>query len=252
MADVCTRTLYNQLPLRATLCDRYDKFPNKQSPRGELKGLTHSGTPSETLSCTLFPSCSSKQIGQEFDTSGKRLGTDLIQGAGRLPRRYTASLVSQLARARCKEHLLDSREPPSEPSLSFRSPCSFCHRPNMPCRKAPVCFSAASTGNHNPETSASFLEASDLDPGLAGRAVVVVALVAFSLVLCNADRAIMSVAILPLAKRNGWGESVAGIVQSSFLWGYLFTPVLGGALADKLGGRQVSELWAIPASVPST
>ncbi|GAQ79523.1 phosphate transporter [Klebsormidium nitens] len=106
---------------------------------------------------------------------------------------------------------------------------------HLQSRRLGIRCAAASSGNQNPSSSG----ASPSDPGLAGRAIVVVTLVAFSLVLCNADRAIMSVAILPLAKSRGWGESVAGIVQSSFLWGYLFTPVLGGALADKLGGRQV-------------
>ncbi|CAI7920586.1 unnamed protein product, partial [Closterium sp. NIES-54] len=76
-----------------------------------------------------------------------------------------------------------------------------------------------------------------------------VALVAVALVLCNADRVIMSVAILPLSASNGWPPSVAGIVQSSFLWGYLITPIIGGSLADRYGGRPVLAaglaLWSL-------
>jgi len=73
----------------------------------------------------------------------------------------------------------------------------------------------------------------------SGYRFVVVALVAFALMLCNADRVIMAVAGVPLAAANGWGERAIGLVQSSFLWGYALTPLLGGILADRYGGKVV-------------
>ena len=69
--------------------------------------------------------------------------------------------------------------------------------------------------------------------------MVVVSLVAFALMLCNADRVIMAVAGVPLAAANGWGERAVGLVQSSFLWGYALTPLVGGMLADRYGGKVV-------------
>nr|DAD26626.1 TPA_asm: hypothetical protein HUJ06_028094 [Nelumbo nucifera] len=47
----------------------------------------------------------------------------------------------------------------------------------------------------------------------------VVVLVAFVMCLCNADRVVMSVSIVPLAVRHGWSTSFLGIVQvtTSFL-----------------------------------
>lgn len=41
----------------------------------------------------------------------------------------------------------------------------------------------------------------------------VVALMAFAMCLCNADRVVMSVAVVPLAARYGWSSSFLGIVQ---------------------------------------
>ena len=41
----------------------------------------------------------------------------------------------------------------------------------------------------------------------------VVALTAFVMCLCNADRVVMSVAIVPLAAKYGWSNSFLGIVQ---------------------------------------
>jgi len=41
----------------------------------------------------------------------------------------------------------------------------------------------------------------------------VVTLVAFVMCLCNADRVVMSVAIVPLADKHGWSNSFLGIVQ---------------------------------------
>lgn len=77
------------------------------------------------------------------------------------------------------------------------------------------------------------------DAKRSGYRFVVVALVALALMLCNADRVIMSVASVPLAAANGWGERAVGLVQSSFLWGYALTPLVGGVLADRYGGKVV-------------
>ncbi|VAH81801.1 unnamed protein product [Triticum turgidum subsp. durum] len=69
-----------------------------------------------------------------------------------------------------------------------------------------------------------------------------------ALALCNADRVVMSVAIVPLSQAYGWTPSFAGVVQSSFLWGYLISPIIGGALVDYYGGKRVMAygvaLWS--------
>lgn len=51
----------------------------------------------------------------------------------------------------------------------------------------------------------------------------VVALVALIMCLCNADRVVMSVAIVPLAAKHGWSSSFLGIVQVQLLPTYLPT-----------------------------
>lgn len=77
----------------------------------------------------------------------------------------------------------------------------------------------------------------------------VVALLACVMCLCNADRVVMSVAIVPIAAKHGWSSSFLGIVQSSFLWGYIFSSGIGGALVDKYGGKRVMAwgvaLWSL-------
>ncbi|OIW02564.1 hypothetical protein TanjilG_24015 [Lupinus angustifolius] len=79
--------------------------------------------------------------------------------------------------------------------------------------------------------------------------IKVVAMLALALGLCNADRVVMSVAIVPLSLANGWSRSFAGIVQSSFLWGYLLSPIAGGVLVDNYGGKVVMAwgvaLWSL-------
>ncbi|KAJ6819352.1 putative anion transporter 3, chloroplastic [Iris pallida] len=74
--------------------------------------------------------------------------------------------------------------------------------------------------------------------------VKVVAMLGLALALCNADRVVMSVAIVPLAMSHGWTQSFSGIVQSSFLWGYLMSPIVGGALVDYYGGKLVMA-WGV-------
>lgn len=77
----------------------------------------------------------------------------------------------------------------------------------------------------------------------------VVAMVALAMALCNADRVVMSVAIVPMSASHGWSQSFAGVVQSSFLWGYLLSPIAGGALVDRFGGKVVMAwgvaLWSL-------
>eukprot|EP01025_Chloroclados_australasicus_P039277 TRINITY_DN4059_c0_g2_i1.p1 TRINITY_DN4059_c0_g2~~TRINITY_DN4059_c0_g2_i1.p1 ORF type:complete len:491 (+),score=64.78 TRINITY_DN4059_c0_g2_i1:26-1474(+) len=75
---------------------------------------------------------------------------------------------------------------------------------------------------------------------------------ALSLLLCNMDRICLSVAILPMSQQFQWTESVQGLIQSAFLWGYLATQMIGGVLADKYGGKRVLAagiVWFSAASV---
>ncbi|XP_031486558.1 probable anion transporter 3, chloroplastic [Nymphaea colorata] len=81
--------------------------------------------------------------------------------------------------------------------------------------------------------------------------VKVVAMVAFVMMLCNANRIVMSVAVVPLAARYGWSSAFLGIVQSSFLWGYFFSSIAGGAMADLYGGKRVMAVGAAVWSLAS-
>jgi len=58
-------------------------------------------------------------------------------------------------------------------------------------------------------------------------------------VLCNLDKVNMSVAIVPMAESFGWTSVEKGLVQSAFFWGYAFTQIPGGWLAQKYGGKFV-------------
>ncbi|KAJ0979603.1 hypothetical protein J5N97_015077 [Dioscorea zingiberensis] len=86
--------------------------------------------------------------------------------------------------------------------------------------------------------SPSFLEF------ITSERVKVVAMLGLALALCNADRVVMSVAIVPLSLAHSWTRSFSGIVQSSFLWGYLMSPIVGGALVDYYGGKLVMA-WGV-------
>jgi MFS transporter, ACS family, solute carrier family 17 (sodium-dependent inorganic phosphate cotransporter), other len=54
----------------------------------------------------------------------------------------------------------------------------------------------------------------------------------------------MSVAIIPMAQQFGWSPSVAGIVQSSFFYGYMASQLPSGYLANRFSGR-----WVLPGGV---
>ena len=48
---------------------------------------------------------------------------------------------------------------------------------------------------------------------LTSERVKVVVMIAMALALCNADRVVMSVTIVPMSAVRGWTKSFAGIVQ---------------------------------------
>lgn len=49
----------------------------------------------------------------------------------------------------------------------------------------------------------------------------------------------LSIAIIPMSHQFGWNSSTAGLVQSSFFWGYALSQLPGGWLAKIFGGRSV-------------
>jgi len=66
-------------------------------------------------------------------------------------------------------------------------------------------FSSSSEESQQPQPSfAEFI---------TSERVKVVSMLALALALCNADRVVMSVAIVPLSLANGWSRAFAGIVQ---------------------------------------
>lgn len=77
--------------------------------------------------------------------------------------------------------------------------------------------------------SPSFLEF------ITSERVKVAAMVALALALCNVDRVVMSVAIVPLSEIYGWSTSFSGFVQVivissslvSFFWPHLCYDLLG-------------------------
>ncbi|XP_004508421.1 probable anion transporter 6, chloroplastic isoform X2 [Cicer arietinum] len=68
-------------------------------------------------------------------------------------------------------------------------------------------------------------------------------------VICNMDKVNLSVAIIPLSHQFGWNSSTAGLVQSSFFWGYALSQLPGGWLAKIFGGRKVLEVGVLVWSV---
>ncbi|GFS35692.1 phosphate transporter 4;5 [Actinidia rufa] len=64
-------------------------------------------------------------------------------------------------------------------------------------------------------------------------------------VICNMDKVNLSVAIIPMSHQFGWNSSMAGLVQSSFFWGYALSQLPGGWLAKIFGGRKVLKIGVL-------
>ncbi|GBB86315.1 hypothetical protein RclHR1_12740001 [Rhizophagus clarus] len=75
--------------------------------------------------------------------------------------------------------------------------------------------------------------------------LIVLGLCALAILINYADRSNLAIAIVYMAKEFGWSSTTQGLVLSSFFVGYLTTQVLGGALADKFGGKWVLGVAAV-------
>ena len=77
----------------------------------------------------------------------------------------------------------------------------------------------------------------------------VVALFFLGTALCYIDRISISVAIIPLARQFGYNSGAQGLVLSAVFWGYLWTQIAGGWMADRFGGHRVLAagvaVWSI-------
>lgn len=58
-------------------------------------------------------------------------------------------------------------------------------------------------------------------------------------VIASMDRAVMSIAVIPIAGDFNLGETKTGIILSSFFLGYALSQIPGGYLADRFGSRRV-------------
>ncbi len=81
------------------------------------------------------------------------------------------------------------------------------------------------------------------------RRYVVVILAFVSVFVCYIDRVNISVAIIPMAEELGWDYTTTGWVLSSFFVGYLLLQIVGGRLADRLGGKLVLGIGVVAWSV---
>lgn len=63
--------------------------------------------------------------------------------------------------------------------------------------------------------------------------------------VCYIDRVNISVAIIPMAQEYGWDAATQGLVLSCFYFGYMVTQFLGGALADRFGGKLILAIGVI-------
>ena len=71
------------------------------------------------------------------------------------------------------------------------------------------------------------------------RRYTVVVLFALATALCYIDRVNISIAIIPLAHDKGYDAAARGLVLSAFFWGYLWPQMIGGWIADRIGGKRV-------------
>ena len=92
----------------------------------------------------------------------------------------------------------------------FNGPVEFRTVPSLRVR---VSSNDAQLGSFNEDCEP---KAPSFREFITSERIKVVAMLALALALCNADRVVMSVAIVPLSLAHGWSRSFSGVVQVIF------------------------------------
>ncbi|KAG0361308.1 hypothetical protein BGZ54_009147 [Gamsiella multidivaricata] len=69
------------------------------------------------------------------------------------------------------------------------------------------------------------------------------------LMISYADRSNVAVGIVAIGREYGYTKPQQGLILASFFFGYILTPIMGGALADRYGGKSVLAIGALAWSV---
>ena len=180
-------------------------------------------------------------------TRRRRRGCDSVPGF----RARTSESSSTARRAASPRVARASRRPSRRRSEPRRCHVGRCRRSSRaraaprprPSERAPT----------TPDSEDASLSRTPLDPGAVrsprpGDRVsgdgsrdwgVLVLLAAAAIFVCYADRSNISTAIIPMAHQFGWDKIREGGVLSAFFYGYALTQLLGGRLADRVGGKPV-------------
>ncbi|GMH39538.1 hypothetical protein BSKO_07436 [Bryopsis sp. KO-2023] len=79
--------------------------------------------------------------------------------------------------------------------------------------------------------------------------IVLVVWCTLSVVISYADRTNISTAILKMQQDFQWNDDEKGVILSVFFLGYGLTQIIGGQIADKIGGKQVLSggiiIWSV-------
>ncbi len=78
------------------------------------------------------------------------------------------------------------------------------------------------------------------------RRYTLVGLCFFGTFICYIDRVNISLAAIAMQEQFGWSNTIKGYVLSSFFIGYMASQIIGGAMANRLGGKLIlgfAVLW---------
>lgn len=78
--------------------------------------------------------------------------------------------------------------------------------------------------------------------------VVVAVLLFFASNINYLQRTTFAIAVLAIKKEMRWNEATQGLVLSAFFWGYICTNIMGGWLAQRVGGRTIAFFSALGSS----
>ncbi|XP_041007416.1 probable anion transporter 6, chloroplastic [Juglans microcarpa x Juglans regia] len=185
--------------------------------------------------------------------------TPLAENFCSLPHNNTISRGPVFNASVLKLHLLHS--PPSRRRLNFRVFCSIQEKETAPkservagvltglrVNELEQLSSEGETGPQSGSGEVAFDWKSLPWKNIPDR-YKLIGTTSLAFVICNMDKVNLSIAIIPMSHQFGWNSSVAGLVQSSFFWGYALSQLPGGWLAKIFGGRKVLKFGVLTWSV---
>eukprot|EP00250_Pteridium_aquilinum_P017261 c23536_g1_i1 orf=57-2033(+) len=199
--------------------------------------------PSDRIPALASSQRPNESVPPEGALASEKADEDILGGAHALEESNVSAEGGVHASEKRNESILAVVDAPQRPNGSLLASTHSSERPSL--QHEDVLPASHASGRENKGIPAAASDVADAVVMIAGpwdrvpRRYKLIFTTSLAFVICNMDKVNLSVAIIPMSNQLHWNASTAGLVQSSFFWGYALSQIPGGWFARWFTGEVV-------------